>query len=426
MGYIGALTLGDTEMSNVSRTAQLAQGMGIDIVRVRPSQVVWIEDALVPGSPEYFDITTAPWYDAGNPDSEEFAGVLALSVDGMDSSTQESSPVEYISDGGSTGKGRNATLALVFNVALVASTERGLDYGTRWLKHLLLNADDGGPTCVGPALEYFGYEGKLGEDPPPFMHRNRVKLTRGLSITRRRSNECSVMALATFTMVAGDPYEYSERTPWIADLGDAVASGDGWQAQGDLVLEEESCPVYDYTPVYDPLYPALVAPPALPNLQPQGWTIEPGQNFHRDWVAMEPFNPRTLSLVPVLTLSTSVVARMVRVSIWSIDVDNTDSSNKLCEPLWSAVISYLPTGFDFLIDGEHKTSYTWDGTNSRLATSLVYSPQARPIEWKSFNGLINKAGAGFMISLDTFEKTGGGYEGGGTVRANLAFVTKSD
>jgi len=566
MAYDGWLEFNGVEIVNLSRTAQLSSALGIDVVWVTPGAVQWIEDAL--GGADYDVVTTAPWYDPNYPASAEFAGVVPLAFPGLDDSTAEATTVEYITDGGKSGKKRNTTLPIVASVALVASTDRGAEYGKRWLDRVLRNS--GAQTfCSGAELRFFRYKGAGA----PVAHRRDVSLTRGSVITRKRSTECSVTWLATFTLTCGDPYVYGDAETVLTGLGGGVqnlianpgaevnttgwtrqwpvagddltrdttehhsgvasfkivtAAGAGiyydwipaspgyyslsfwvkgspgtsvkgrlqyetpsttasvpvggapwvpltgsWQrvtlttsiplesyqvlplldvsdpgtyyfddvvltrgeipydvtqinpdptgdiiAFGSLALVQESCPVFDYTPVYDPLYPALVPSPTAPDFYPAGWDIADGMTFDRFWARVTPPEPSTLNVVPVITLSTTTEARMVRVSIWDADSPTDDQ----CDPLFGAVVSYLPPNVDFYIDGEQHASYLWDGFSAavRRTDSLVYSPDAKPVEWTAFNDPES-----LLVTLDLFSESGD-YEGSGDVRLSVAFVPKSD
>lgn len=623
MAYDGWIEYNGTELVNLSRTAQLAEVLGIDTVWTSPSSVQWIEDERG-GVDPYNDITEAPWYDPGYPGSVEFAGIVPLAFTGLDDSTLESAPIEYITDGGHSGKPRNSTLSLVANVAIVASTDRGAEYGLRWLNRVLR---DSGPRvfCSGADLRYYRWSG----GGAPIVHRRDVRLTRGTVVTRKRVTDCASTWLATFTMTAADPYEYGERVDLVANLGgpiptDApplrvnladrpnVADGAGWDAQvgtnttksletvspirgsvsakftytgaaspigsvfrispasgalrwnvtpgkwvsvsfdarvstgtgtrvvqaemgfystpvagatsdgvaffdtfdanvpkrigailqvpgdapymeltgflgridagtigtgettvldgliieehdsdpgslpsyfdgdsadgggfgydwngtpgmstsfqydlssvtypyGSTALVEQSCPVYDYSPVYDPAFPALVPSPTAPNLLPEGWDIFDGMTFDRFWVSIPSVEPSLMNVVPIFTLTSDVDARMVRVSIWPSTADPSDQ----CDPLFSAVVSYLPAGYNFIIDGEQKASYVWDGLSPavRRTDSLVYSPSADPVQWTAFTDP-----TGFLVTVDIFSDSSG-VEGDGSVRVSLALVPKSD
>jgi hypothetical protein len=399
------------ELVNLSRTAQLAEALNISTLWVQQSAVQWVEDAL--GGSGYNDIAQAPWYDAGYAASTEFAGIVPLEVRGLDDSTLESTPVEYITDGGHSGKPRNTTLSIVWNVAIIASTDRGAEYGKRWLDRRL--RDSGSNVfCSGADLDYF----RAMDGTPEKVHRRDVRLTRGTSVTRKRRNECSSVWLVTFTMTAADPYEYGQAISFITALGGTTATGPKVASQGGSDLTQIDCPVFDYTPVYDPLYPALVPSPTAPDFLPDGWTIATGQGFRRKYAVLNVAEPSDLLVVPLVKLHSTTEARMLRVAVWK----NSDGATDQCDPLWAVVVSYLPPDVDFYIDGEEHAAYLWDGAspNVRRTDSLIYSPNAEPVEWTAFNDP-----TGLIVTLDTFAKTGG-YEGDGNVRLSLSLTAKSD
>ncbi len=404
------LRYGGVELVNLSRTAQLSEALDIDVLLVDPIDVEWIEDAL--DGEDYGFIESAPWYDPGHEASMEFAGIVPLSIPGLDDSTLEATTTEYVTAGGSSGKARAKTLPLVASVAILASTERGADFGKRWLARVLAG---GGAQdfCSGSELRYFQYTQADDQPVPPQAHRRDVSLSRGISVTRKRSSYCSAVWFVTFTWTANDPFEYGEEVPQFTGLGGA-ATGPSLASSGSLSMTEQECPVYDYSPIYDPLYPALVTPPTAPNFYPEGWTLLPGVDFTRFWARTNPVEPSTVGLVPVLTLTTSTEARMVRVSVWPSDADVAG----FCDPLWEAVVSYLPPGADFIIDGEQEAAYAWDGVSPQIrrTDSLVYGAGADPVGWVSFNDP-----DGLLVTLDIMDG-----EGAGTVRAALSLVPKSD
>lgn len=600
MAYDGWLEFNGTEIVNLSRTAQLAQTLGIETVWTTPSEVQWIQDEL--GGVDYHFVDSAPWFDPDVPASGEFAGVVPLGFPGLDDSTRQASTSEYLTDGGRSGKARNSTLSVVGSVALVGKTDRGVDYGKRWLDRVL--RESGAQTfCAGSDLRYFPYvKAPLSE----VRHRRDVRLTRGQSVTRKRVAQCSSTWLTTFTLTADDPYEYGEEIRVLSGLGSAnalllaggqenramnpraltspypnhewsaryswtrgfltgvagpegissivrftcpadqtsvtgrgfdinhnmdtppptsgaalstpvvpgeyafvgvwVRSSMAWQTrvqirfhdgagnwlallsngpvttltigewafvshsvqvpassgaaylvaglrntatqtfpagttidatglmlvsqaepftstpqaliQGSTVLVDEGCPVYDYSPVYDPLYPALLPAPAPPSFYPNGWFSTEGLTFDRYWARIDPVEPSLLNFVPVVTLSTSTEARMVRFSIWP----DSAGTSELCDPLYSVVASYIPPDLDLTIDGEQKAAFVWDGFSPvvRRADTLVYSADAKPVEWTAFNDP-----GGLLITIDIFSESE--FDGGGgEVRASLAFVPKSD
>ena len=415
MAYEGFFRFNDVELINLARTAQLADAMNISTVWLRAADYQWIYDAVGEGT--YSDITDAPWYDANYPASTEFAGIIPLEVRGLDDSSTESSPIEYITAGGHSGKPRNATLPLVWNANIVASTERGAEFGKRWLDRVL-HESASRVFCSGADLLYFRTPSEDGE----IVHRRDVRLTRGTSITRKRSGACSAMWGVTWTMTAADPYEYGEPQWRLSGLGSSEVDGLGpgeTLENGSAVMMEEGCPVFDYTPIYDPLYPALVPPPTAPEFLPEGWNIFPGDTFERFWFRTTSVDPSDLLVVPMVTLTTTEDARMVRFSIFDGD---SDPALDQCGALWSVVVSYLPADMPFTIDGEQKACYVLDAFNSSLrrTDSLAYSSDAGPVQWTAFSHPTS-----FLVTLDIFTDSDG-YEGGGNVIADLSLVPKSD
>lgn len=414
------LAYGGVEMVNLARTTALAVSLGIDTLWLDPDAVDWIAQAR--DGEDYDLITDAPWFDAGVPASAEFAGIVPLSISGLDDSTKETTTTEYITSGGASGKPRNKTLALPCNVAVIATTERGADFGKRWLDRVLSGKGDR-TFCSGSDLRYYQYEPSEGMATPPEVHRRNVTLSRGTTVTRKITNYCSSTWFVTFTLVANDPFEYGDAQPQFINLGNVVGGateapgGPTLVTKGQLSMVEESCPVYDYSPIYDPLYPALVAPPTAPDFYPDGWDFGEGDTFDRYWVRIPAVEPSALGFVPVLTLrATGGDARMVRVLIHPGDADPYDTC---ADVLWTAYVTYVMSGVDFTIDAEQQASYVWDGVSAavRRADSLVYGEGAAPIGWDSFNDP-----SGLIVSVDL--RTPGFVAG--TLAAKLSLVPKSD
>jgi hypothetical protein len=215
-------------------------------------------------------------------------------------------------------------------------------------------------------------------------------------------------------MTAGDPFEYGEPSPAITNLGAAItATGPLVESSGRMTLLETPCVGINYDPMYDPTGPALIEPPAPPNLYPANWGIAAGMTFTRYWTRISPVEPGALNYVPVFTVTADAEARMVRLSVWPDASDTADQ----CDPLFSVVLTYVPGGTtsELVVDGEQKVVYYWDGvsTSVQRADSLAYSPEAGPVEWAG----LSDAG-GFLVTLDKFSD--------GAVQTSLVLVPKSD
>lgn len=426
MAYDGWLVFAGQEIANRARLIRLSQALGIDAVRLPVED--WLEGMLTDnpgfglgpfgmgpfGSPsEYADVTTAPWYDAQVPASLEFAGFLPLSVRGLDDSTYESTPVEYITDGGHSGYPRHATKDVVVAGTLVASTERGAEYGRKWLSGALRS--QGQRTfCSGGELHFLRYR----DASSPFVYHRDVRLTRGVSITHKRSRSCYSLWGVTFTLNAADPYEYELVGPVVTGMGlDETVTGPHISWSGRAGTAVQACPSFSYEPVYDPLHPALEAPPVAPDFYPEGWRFSPGFSITRFFARVNAPGSSALTSVPVIKLRALKEARHIRVAVWPPDVDYLTQ----CDPLFVAIVSYLPPGADFYIDGEQKVSYLWESGSPyvRRTDSLVYGPNAQPVDWTAFT---DKTGLLFTLDVPT---TVGDLDTG-DVEASLTLVPKSD
>lgn len=428
MAYEGWLEFNGVEVFNIGRTVALSRTLGITAVRVRESSVGWIEMSMDDpgfgysafgvdpfgygdaGEVDYRRIEEAPWYDASHPASREFAGFLPLDVRGLEGSTHAAEVTEYITHGGHSGVGRNATLSIVANTVIVASTERGAEFGLKWLDRVLTPKSTG-VFAVGHDLTYFRY----AKAHAPKAHRRNVRMTRGTSVTMKRNTSCYSLWKATFTLTAGDPFEYGEPEERVAGLGGPTPTGDV-TSHGAEDLVEEGCPVFDYSPVFDPAHPALIPSPTAPNFLPDGWDIEIGMGFRRRWAKVP--GSTSLSAVPRFAITSESDARRVRLSIW----DGSEAPAVQCEPLWSAVVNYLPAGQTFYVDGEREMAYLWDGMTPfvRRADTVLFSPRGGPVEWPSISA------SNLLVTLDTFSTGGSTYEGGGSIRASMSLVSKTD
>ena len=370
--YDGYMTFNGVELFNVSRTATLAESLGIDSVWVTSQSVDWIRQKL--GGVNYHLPSSAPWYDGGAPETHEFAGILPLGIAGGSDSSWSSNPIEFITDGGVPGRSRHTTQDLVFSVALVARTDRGAAYGLRWLNKILM-ADGNQSHHAGYPLNYW-----RTEDPAsPSAQRLNVKLTRGTSVTRKRSTDCSSVWLVTFTMNAANPHEWGFLTTAISGIGPPLggsgATGSHIIAQGASTYTLEAPPSYNYDPLYDPQAPALIAPPTSVDALPENWPFTPGITMHRYWARIRGLEPSGMPVVPYFTIYSATMFRGARLSMWSFDGGSVVARQHDLD--FSAFLTYLPAVHRIDFDGRTGTIFA----GARRAESLVYNQHGGPIEW---------------------------------------------
>lgn len=414
MAYEDWMTVDSLELFNVGRTVLLSRTLGIDAVRV-PTLRFNSAMEIAAGGSEYANIEEAPWYDAQYIPSQEFAGVFPLSVIGLGDSTRQASVTEFITDGGQPGIERSATNSMVFSAVIAASTDRGADFGKRYLDRVLRGLRQP-QACGGSNLNYSRTDGRDGE-PVEYVHMRDVSVTRATSITKKRRSRCQTLYWVQWTMTAADPFEYGAAAQFITSLGGANATGPRVTNSGTQVLVQNDCAQFNYTPIYDPLYPALVTPPTAPNFLPAGWGITNGMNFQRKWAVTTVMEPSALESVPIFKIESTTEARMIRVQVFNY----LGSSTVQCSPRFSAILTYLPPSLPVYLDGEQAASYAWDGSSAvRRTDSLVYSPGALPMRWNGFD-----APNPLLVTLDLMQTTPGNYQGGGNVRVSMSMMNRT-
>lgn len=451
MAYDGWMNLGSElwdssgEIINLARTTALAEQMGLEAVWTPFRTVEWINQDADPNYDGSDAIEGTPWFAEGQEASREFAGLVPLSLLGLEDSTYESTPVEFITDGGHTGKGRATTLPIVFSVMLVGSSERGVEYGLRWLRKTLKRGSAGNAAlCTGESLYYLRY----ASPNAPRVHRNNVKLTRPVTVTRKRNSGCTWSVTVTFTLTAGDPYEYGEPAEVIDSMGFvslpeeedlepdiemSPTDGVALTGSGAHAMEELPCAGYDYTPVYDPLFPALVEPPAVPDFYPDGWNMTYGAEVARAYAVFTvPYDVRDMVVVPRITINSDAPVRGARVAIVSSDIVSSDAETDtaLCDPLFLAAMTYTGSSYDYgssvrtttVLDGEHGWAYIENSDTGvlRRADSLVFSSEGAPVRWTDFD-----AGDSLILVLDLFGDDYALESRGSDLRISLSLTPKS-
>lgn len=147
--YDGYLEFGGDEIINAERTAAyVANGTGPDGLQVTPCtgdcedfhEVLLHEPYTSP------ILDKPPWYDANNPDSFDFAGLVPLEISGADGSTRTREVVARLGDGGIPTRGRAEPRTIGVSALAIARSECGLAAGISWLTAALH------PPCVSTSL----------------------------------------------------------------------------------------------------------------------------------------------------------------------------------------------------------------------------------------------------------------------------------
>lgn len=412
MAWDGFYQFGDTEIINAARVRAYSEALGM----------YWVKDAgtgknveglaTLLGDSPYVDpaIDVAPWYDPDVPESATFAGLIPLEVNGIENSTRESTIFEFTHDGGNPGTLREATKPVVFSVALVGLTEASVEYGFRWLKRALRRRDcTPGSTvsCRGERLSYArhapaddvssnqweqGYE----------RHLNEVIVNRGPVINNKRTLPgCNgTIWMVSFTAVAGDPYEYGNAVPVLYQMISKLnaAQSPYWPgltgAHGGTSYTYATCPTTITTPVYDPTYSPYTPPPQTPDLMPGGFVYPSGTQNRMYAEIPASVVPLWDEVRPLIVLEGGVNPhRMIRIRFY----EQGTAVNTNCGDVGEYVVSYLPAGMTLVIDAAQEAVYVYQSNDvMRRADSLVYSWNARPINWFGLS-----CGDGYLMTVDS-------------------------
>ncbi|MFF4292079.1 hypothetical protein ACFY0N_00310 [Streptomyces vinaceus] len=167
----------------------------------------------------------APWYDPDVPESNEFAGLMVLSVEGMDDNPVRRSYTTAVSGGASIGPRRVQPRVITVTGILLGSTCCGVEYGLHWLGEALAGCTGG--ACDGDCMTVYSCcPGEEDLTPELFNDRyrrtiRRVALVDGPNVVSRqgtgcKSGECTLGAdiiTVEFILVAGTPWLWTDTMP---------------------------------------------------------------------------------------------------------------------------------------------------------------------------------------------------------------------
>lgn len=219
------ISLGDVELVNHVRLAKYLETVGSPLTS-RTACVCPTLTAEMLGDEPYTNPKDdkAPWYDENVPESEDFAGFLLLSVDGLDDYPVKRTVTTAITGGGSIGPARVLPRTMVFTGIVLAKTCCGVEYGLHWLTEVLQGCT--GAACDGDCMTLYNCCPDETMTPACFAdeHRRsvrRVVLVDGPNVVARSGDgcstgECSIGAdilTVEFTLVAATPWLWSDPVP---------------------------------------------------------------------------------------------------------------------------------------------------------------------------------------------------------------------
>lgn len=394
------------------------------------------------GQPDYVSplIDGAPWVDPDLPESWEFYGFYPLDVAGAENSSRASAVQEFTTDGGSPGRLRHGTKAVVFNGLIMAESERGAEYGMRWLRRALLGAKCEDSAAIisglGADMTFFAAEpfadtydndevilsggtplsgGHVLPDPDLFdittvpglradlrTFKN-VTVNNGPSKMAGRKMSCGGQVWnVQFTATVGNPWEYgvtrqivqgfmdpSVTSPWVPGVSPGSISG-------PVSFTDVDCGTDLWEPIYDPLCPAVITPPEPPSV-PLGCSDLP-DSWNRRQISIPGDNvPLWGEVVPVVNISAGGQdIRNVRLRFYSDPTGTFSTTATPCDYIGDIVISYIPAQGSILIDGvNEEVSVLTALGHRRMAGSLVHTTDDKPIKWPALS-----CGYGYIMTVD--------------------------
>ncbi|HEY6415388.1 MAG TPA: hypothetical protein VIX41_04090, partial [Acidimicrobiales bacterium] len=170
--YPGWVLIGDSpydlegdfrhELINNARAYAYAEQAGI----------CWLQQCLdcptvelaIPGGPNFVSPKDdpAPWFDADNPDTWGFLGIIGLDVQGVDSSTRHANVTEALTGGGVIGPSYYGPRTIVVRGLAIATDDCSLQAGLDWFR---FQCDVTQDPCRGDNFNYFDCCPCMCDDP---------------------------------------------------------------------------------------------------------------------------------------------------------------------------------------------------------------------------------------------------------------------
>lgn len=410
MAWDGWFRIDSNELINVSRTEVLAAHKPwFKAVVENPYLAETVGEEAV----DYADITTAPWWDPDEPGAAKFYGLYPISVTGLEDSSRTSATVESTEDGGVPGRVRHAMKSAVFNLLIIAEDTQGAEYGMRWLREALLGSVCDPLTApdsvLGHTVTYLASEpvwmadGVSAQYPVIGRTARRVVFNAGPSLLNDADNlSCGGSVWnVQFSCVIGVPYVFGLDKPILLgyldpDVTDPWAPGVENGLTSAYVYAEEECGDNLWQPIYDPLCPALIVPPAPPSV-PLGCFV-PEDNWQRYMVTIPASTvPLFGEMVPLIELSTTAEQRNVRLRFYADPDGEFDPEDTPCDFIGDVVVSYIPASGSLILDGATKEVFVITSANRRRrADSLVFRTDGKPFQWPALT-----CGYGYVMTVDT-------------------------
>ncbi|WP_437020679.1 hypothetical protein [Streptomyces sp. enrichment culture] len=406
------MSVGDSEVINHARlrayldTVGSPLTSGSEICSCETLTAAVLDDDGQPYTTPDDPLTPAPWYDPDVPESLEFAGILLLSIDGVDDFPVSRSVSTAVTGGGSLGPARVQPREMTFTAILLGATCCGVEYGLQFLKAALQGCT--GSQCGGDCVEM--YACCPGEDMTRqefnTAHRRtfrRVALTDGPKVTGRHGDgSCSGGTCAMgadiiqveWTMTAASPFAYTDAVDLIDVALPTDMTGDciEWCIHDprlpDWVPQCKDCLLKPCADSQDECADpgCMSAPPPVPSAPVTCFCDALAVNEATYPIDLSDRNGWTDD-VPIISLYAGS-SDLRRLTITLYQRTGTDGAktcaqiaqDKRCEPYAQWTVSYLPAGAELVLDGQTGRAVVFCG-GSCASASTVFGRDGAPPSW---------------------------------------------
>lgn len=206
-----------------------------------------------------------------------------------------------------------------------------------------------------------------------------------------------------FTGVAGVPWEFSVPAAVLEGYLDPTVIDPIVDPDIDYEVDSEGfvftdvdCEVPLWGPLYDPLCPVLIAPPAPVDISLSCVDI-PSNWQRRQVVIPDAAVPLWSDVVPVVSFrATKGDLRTIRLRFYSDPNETGNPSADPCSYCGDLLVTYIPYQGTLVIDGVTETVYVdMPGGERRRADSLVVGTDGKPFTWPALT-----CGSQYVMTLD--------------------------
>jgi hypothetical protein len=350
----------------------------------------------------------APWYDPLVPESALFAGVLPVSVEGLDANPVTREVTRLVGGGAALGALTFTERETTFQVELIGASCCAVAYGLKWLT-AVLNRRCGGERCARSDLTFLSCcpDSLSGCAPDIDEYRSTVRkvtnlgLLSGPTVVERRgggcgSCGCNATLVVEFTLVAGNPGVFGVDETVLPATDLLPVENDNcldlhWRCEpapdceSQLVIFDAACGSLPPPPAPQLSSSCMCDPLAVHRL------MVPVADPTEEWASFVASFTVTSGALPLRNLAFRLFRRSGDTCGHTYDPawDTPDVGDVFdplgyppCDVLGSLGIMYVPPNSTMFVDGVRRRAYIEDVNGNRYtAARFVYAASGSPYQW---------------------------------------------